>query len=74
MGEREMSSRYETKMRLQEAALALTTHELTDYYSYASGPAHQEYLEEQLAHAARDYVAAVELDDNKPVGWTDQPS
>ena len=66
-----MSDRYEAKMKLQETALALTAHELTDYYAVQSGPSHQDYLEEQMANAARDYVAAIHLSDDKPVGWYD---
>jgi len=67
-----MSDLYKAKMRLQETALALTAHELTDYYAVQSGPAYQDYLEDQMANAARDYVAAFFLgNDNLPDDWDD---
>lgn len=64
-----MSDRFETRFDLVAAVLAFLAYEHTDYFQYADGAAHRDYLEEQIALAARNYVASVEMDDNKPVGW-----
>ena len=60
---------FNTKYDLITAVLDYLAYARSDYYERAHGLDHLDYLEEQIALRARDYVAAVTLSENEPVGW-----